>query len=449
MTQTSRLDAVYRTALLSKYFIKGWGKSDNIKRLFDFKKRMTSRETCTKLVPHDYPVIIDKVEEHSSYRILEGHMTSPFVQYLPEVVPKECHRAWFQVLLPQRWPADPLRPMCIHLAGTGDHYFWRRRTLTCRPLLKDSGIASIILENPFYGLRKPKDQVRSNLHCVSDIFVMGGCLVLESIALLHWCEREGFGPLGITGISMGGHMASLAGTNWHKPLGIIPCLSWTTASCVFTQGVMSGAIPWELLQSQYFSDHVFREEIEQMIHSPEKNAAFTAGQHFARNYPASMEQYKEISAEMQRHGPPTLAEVRQNYGLTSLDFSSRHTQQTEALNFMRGIMDECTHLENFARPMDPSLAVCVAATKDAYVLREGLTSLLDIWPGCEVRYVDCGHVMAFLFSQHIFRKAIADSLEKTSLKYYGRSLFEDCTSDKAAVPKHHLQACEERRESEM
>lgn len=30
-------------------------------------------------------------------------------------------------------------------------------------------------------------------------------------------------------------MASLAGANWHKPLGIIPCLSWTTASCVFTQ----------------------------------------------------------------------------------------------------------------------------------------------------------------------------------------------------------------------
>ena len=30
-------------------------------------------------------------------------------------------------------------------------------------------------------------------------------------------------------------MASLAASNWHKPVSLIPCLSWTTASCVFTE----------------------------------------------------------------------------------------------------------------------------------------------------------------------------------------------------------------------
>lgn len=29
---------------------------------------------------------------------------------------------------------------------------------------------------------------------------------MESIILLNWCERQGFGPLGITGLSMGGHV---------------------------------------------------------------------------------------------------------------------------------------------------------------------------------------------------------------------------------------------------
>lgn len=38
---------------------------------------------------------------------------------------------------------------------------------------------------------------------------MGGCLILETLALFHWCEKEGFGPLGITGISMGGHVGIL------------------------------------------------------------------------------------------------------------------------------------------------------------------------------------------------------------------------------------------------
>lgn len=73
------------------------------------------------------------------------------------------------------------------------------------PLLKN-GIAAVLVENPYYGLRKPKDQVRSSLHHVSDIFVMGGCLILECIVLLRWCERMGLGPLGVTGISMGGHV---------------------------------------------------------------------------------------------------------------------------------------------------------------------------------------------------------------------------------------------------
>lgn len=48
---------------------------------------------------------------------------------------------------------------------------------------------------------------RSSLLNVSDIFVMGGCLMLEALVLLHWCERNGLGPLGLTGMSMGGHVS--------------------------------------------------------------------------------------------------------------------------------------------------------------------------------------------------------------------------------------------------
>lgn len=75
-----------------------------------------------------------------------------------------------------------------------------------KPLLQ-KGIGAIILENPFYGLRKPTEQIRSSLRHVSDIFVMGGCLVLECITLLNWCVQLGLGPLGVTGISMGGHVS--------------------------------------------------------------------------------------------------------------------------------------------------------------------------------------------------------------------------------------------------
>lgn len=128
---------------------------------------------------------------------------------------------------------------------------------------------------------------RSSLRNVSDLFVMGAALILESAVLLHWLEREDYWPLGMTGISMGGHvstrhtiihsitksrhqlssflkeieqsmealifsqMASLAVTNWPKPIPLIPCLSWTTASNVFT----TVSIPLSIsnLQSPFLS----------------------------------------------------------------------------------------------------------------------------------------------------------------------------------------------------
>lgn len=49
----------------------------------------------------------------------------------------------------------------------------------------------------------------SSLKNVSDLFVMGGALILESTVLLHWLEREGYWPLGMTGISMGGYVSPL------------------------------------------------------------------------------------------------------------------------------------------------------------------------------------------------------------------------------------------------
>lgn len=42
---------------------------------------------------------------------------------------------------------------------------------------------------------------------MTDIFVMGGCLMLECLVLLMWLEEKGFGPLGVSGVSMGGHVS--------------------------------------------------------------------------------------------------------------------------------------------------------------------------------------------------------------------------------------------------
>ncbi|XP_037959429.1 protein ABHD18-like [Teleopsis dalmanni] len=201
----SKLDMLYRRMLITRFFEKGWGTPENLLRLFEFRKTISRRESCFRLIPRDYTVDIFKEEKYSDCTILEGKFMTPLELYLPGIVPKQVQNAFFQVILPNKWMNEKYKPLCIHLAGTGDHFYWRRRNLIAKPLLKEANIGSILLENPFYGLRKPDYQQRSNLHNVSDIFVMGGCLILECLVLLHWCERNGFGPLGITGLSMGGH----------------------------------------------------------------------------------------------------------------------------------------------------------------------------------------------------------------------------------------------------
>ena len=231
----SQSDVIYRRFVLSKFFPKGWGDISVYERLREARKVIVDRKKSNNLTSTRYPVQLDKTWTKESCYIAEGHFTSPLAQHFPGLLPKESEKAHFQVIVPKKWSKNGRKPMCLHLAGTGDHYFWRRRNFMAKPLMKESGIASILLENPYYGVRKPKDQLRSNLNYVVDLLVMGAGLVLESLVLLHWCDQQGFGPLGITGISMGGHMASLASTAWPKPLAIVPCLSWSTASCVFTQ----------------------------------------------------------------------------------------------------------------------------------------------------------------------------------------------------------------------
>ena len=87
----------------------------------------------------------------------------------------------------------------------------------------------------------------------------------------------------------------------------------------------------------------------------------------------------------------------------SLTKQTGKAMQNEALDFMRGVMDECTHLYNFSVPVDPSLIIIVLAKKDAYVPTDAVLSLQEHWKGAEVRHVDTGHIGAFLFKQLEFR----------------------------------------------
>jgi hypothetical protein len=234
VNQFSRADVFYRKIVRNTFFSKGWGSLEAYRGLQRLKRDLFNAEKFQEIVLSG-SVRIDKYSsgKQDSFSILDGHFVSPLAKYYPGLLPKESEIAHFQAIIPKQ--RDGKQPMCIQLAGTGDHHFWRRRNLVAKPLIKENSIGSVLLVNPFYGSRKPKTQTRSSLNHVVDLLVMGCALIVETSVLLNWCEKMGFGPLAVTGVSMGGHMASLAGTFVPKPVAIIPCLACTTASPVFTK----------------------------------------------------------------------------------------------------------------------------------------------------------------------------------------------------------------------
>ncbi|KRT79316.1 hypothetical protein AMK59_8655 [Oryctes borbonicus] len=235
-------------------------------------------------------------------------------------------------------------------------------------------------------------------------------------------------------------MASLAATSWPKPLVLVPCLSWSTASSVFTEGVMSAAINWDDLQKQYSSDYRYSDILSKLCKIVDNPFSCGLAQipEFAAPAKVLAEKYKSNLRYITPHEILSLTKSFGDYDVeaskssqsvvislallsrilrtlttvVSADLQEIKVKDKEAVWFMRGLMDECTHLKNFEVPIDTSLIIAICANMDAYVPKEGVSTLEEIWPGASVRYLNCGHVSAYLNHMNLFRDCILEGFRK-------------------------------------
>ena len=82
---------------------------------------------------------------------------------------------------------------------------------------------------------------------------------------------------------------------------------------------------------------------------------------------------------------------------------NRHNVNRGTMDFMRHVMDECTHLANFTVPLDTDMIIIPTAIHDLYYPRDNIISLADLWSGCEMRYLNTDHVGGCLFFHKQFR----------------------------------------------
>ncbi len=138
-------------------------------------------------------------------------------------------------------PAGGAIRTVVLMAAWGEHGSLRRLSLA--RLLALRGVASVIVENPLYGSRRPHaDPV---VRTVADFAVMGRAAVDEARSLLRWLAEDG--PVGVSGFSMGANTAALAGASVPMPVAITPLAASPSPGPVWTEGVISRSVAWPAL----------------------------------------------------------------------------------------------------------------------------------------------------------------------------------------------------------
>ncbi len=230
----------------------------------------------------------------------------------------------------------PETSLAVYLASSGEEGFLRRRMFAL-PLVRKHKIAAVLLENPFYGARRPKGQKSSYVRSVAEQLAMNRATVREARALLARYRALGLTKLAVTGYSMGGFMAALTATRCPFPVAVIPCAAGLSPAPVFVEGVLSRSIEWGSLSKTSGSEQLARARLAEIFHA--------------------------VAAYL------------------------------------------------LAAPK-PKSAILVAAKDDGFVNHKDVRALAEAWPDAELRWLEGGHVSAYVRHQAVMRQAIADAIER-------------------------------------
>jgi len=296
----------------------------------------------------------NRVAEVWKLHLREGCFPSPAIEWLNETeslssFPQETRMARFLLLEPTQSCGSTV---VIHLAATGDHGYNRRLFFFALPLAS-CGISSVILENPYYGSRKPAHQPGSKLSYVQDLLLLGFATILECMSIAKYLsEYFGYSNVCFSGLSQGGLHAAMAASLYPWPVATVAALSPHSAVPVFTKGALRQSCSWNQLAE-------------------------------------------------------TLKEY--DYPLFGMENDNR---MQEIVQYQLSSALDMSDIRHFPQPANPSAAILLAGEYDKYVPKECIETFSKAWPNMEIRWIPSGHVTGFLFyRQHIFQ-AILDSLAR-------------------------------------
>jgi hypothetical protein len=222
-----------------KLYPDGFGDLDELRSLVEVVRGYAGATEAPEIeICWSGPARPDRADGASVRR---GRFRSPSAELLPEA------SRWAPVEL--RLPGgDSDRrdvPVVLLLAATGEQGFGFRRRAS-RGLLRN-GIGVLLLENPFYGARRPPGQTMALLRTVRDQFAMNTATVDEARALLAWLRQQGHVRVGASGYSQGGMMAAFAAALSPFAVAVVPRAAGRSAVPIFTENALVRRFAWSEL----------------------------------------------------------------------------------------------------------------------------------------------------------------------------------------------------------
>ena len=208
-------------------FADGWGDETSLRRL-EAEARQVGAVSAIDIV-------WGPTTTHRNLHITDGSFESPAAAALPP--------ASRIATLRRVTPGGTSKGVCLLMAAFNDHGFNTRMKLADR--LAQHGIASLLLENPYYGTRRPTSG--QPLRTVIDFFEMGAAAVLEGRSILAAERRQSTTPLGVAGYSMGGNVAVLISATASFPIATGGLAASHSPGPVWSEGLLTNAIAWEAL----------------------------------------------------------------------------------------------------------------------------------------------------------------------------------------------------------
>ncbi len=140
--------------------------------------------------------------------------------------------------------AEGTERVVVLMAAWNDHDYRTRLTLV--RLLLERGIGAAMLENPYYGDRRPDPEDPQPMSDVATFGTMGRATVLDGRVLADHLRRAGH-TVGVSGFSMGGNMAAFVAATLPFPVAASPLAAAYSPAPPFVDGVLGVTVAWDAL----------------------------------------------------------------------------------------------------------------------------------------------------------------------------------------------------------